>query len=178
MTLDPTITQEIALTGIHGERRWFVEPFNTTDSIDLLSRCLDVCIGGGSRTLDQVLAGDAQSIGMAAFFAGLGGLPARFIAAGGAGLLFDLMAKTEVEDPTMTSKAGRVRVSLAKQLIFDQVGRGNLAEVLKAARHVVEVNWGPLFAEILQGLTSLSATGKADSPGSENEIPTSQSAAA
>ncbi|MEE9481210.1 MAG: hypothetical protein V3V34_11805 [Kiloniellales bacterium] len=178
MTLDPTITKEIALKGIHGERRWFVEPFGTTDSVNLLSRCLDVCIGGGSRTLDQILSGDAQSIGMAAFFAGLGGLPARFVAAGGADLLFELLAMTEVEDPTMKSKKGRVRISLASRNIFDQVGRGNLAEVLKAAKHVVEVNWGPLFAEILDGLTALSATGKADSTDSEPETPITQSVAA
>lgn len=178
MTLDPTITQEFALTGIHGERRWFVEPFATSASIDLLSRCLDVCIGGGSRTLDQILSGDAQSIGMAAFFAGLGGLPARFVAAGGSDLLFDLLAKTEVEDPTMTSKKGRARASLASRNVFDQVGRGNLAEVLKAARKVVEVNWGPLYGEIMGALTALSAPGKSDSPASETETPTSPIAAA
>jgi len=178
MTLDPTIAQEVALKGIHGERRWFVEPFGTTDSVNLLSRCLDVCIGGGSRTLDQILSGDAKSIGIAAFFAGLGGLPTRFIAAGGADLLFDLLQNTEVEDPTMTSKKGRVRVSLSSRNIFDQVGRGNLAEILKAASRVVEVNWGPLFAEILGYLTGLSKIGKGDSPDSESEIPISKTAAA
>lgn len=178
MTLDPSITKEKVLSGIHGERRWFTEPFKTSASIDLLSEILDVAIGGGSRTLDQILGGSADAIGIAALFAGLGGLPRRFIEAGGSELLKRLLGNTEVEDPSIASKKGRARASLANDLHFEQAGRGNLAEVIKAAKWVIEVNYGPLGKEIIDSLGALSMTGGEARPDSESLTPSSESAAA
>lgn len=178
MILDPSITQDTVLTGIHGERRWFCEPFKTSQSINLLSAVLDVAIGGGSRTLDQILEGSADAIGIGALFAGLGGLPSRFLAAGGAELLQKLLVNTQVEDPSVMTKKGRARISLATDLHFEQVGQGNLGEVIKAAGWVCEVNWGPLGREIISYLEGLSSTGGTEQPDSESQIPSSESAAA
>lgn len=178
MTLDPSITQETGITGIHGERRWFCEPFMTTESANLLSEVMDVAIGGGSRTLDQILDMATDSIGPGAFFAGLGELPRRFLTAGGGELLRRLLARCEVEDPSITSKAGRARKSLADNQHFEAVGQGNLGEPIKAAVWVCEVNWGPLFAELMAYLAALSKRGGAEQPDSESPTTSSESAAA
>ena len=178
MTLDPSITKEKVLTGIHGERRWFCEPFMTDEATDLLSEVLDVAVGGGSRTLDQILDMPSGAIGAGAFFSSLGGLPRRFLGAGGSVLLKRLLSRCEVEDPSVVGRSGRARKSLALDLHFQKAGQGNIGEVFRAAYWVCEVNWGPLFAEITGLLGALSTSGGQAQPDSESQIPSSEIAAA
>lgn len=146
------------------EHEWSCEPFGTRRAVDMLSRVAQIVIGGDGRNLDQLLDQDLGQLqttfaagGIGGLLSSLTGVPARLLAAGGGKFLHELLR--DCRRSSTDNRGVRTHIKLADPVIFDNIGRGNIGEILRAVWWVLGVNYGPLFEGGITALSALSASG-------------------
>lgn len=164
------------------EHEWTCEPFGTRRAVDMLSRVVQIVLGGDSRNLDQILDQDVPALretfaagGVGGLLGGLSGAPARLLEAGGGAFVHELLRDCRRSGRDV--RGNLTNTKLADAMVFDAVGRGNLGEILRAVWWVLGVNYGPLFEAGLTGLSALSASG-AITPGSITSAEAAETGAA
>ena len=141
------------------DHEWVCTPFGTLAAVSHLARLMDIVLGGDAgRNLDSILDGDVSRLRDVVQSGGilglLGGVPRRLLDAGGGEVLVDLLSECRRD-------AGNGKYVPMDRSAIDTVGRGNLPEILAAARWVVEVNYGPLWRAAIAGLQGVLSDGAA-----------------